>query len=198
MLIRRSIKSGMGLLNKAYKTKGGIWISSDDLFLPHGNNILLLLEGLSGRRLMGAHNIITNDGDQWYAEAAASETPTNALDDLFLSTVAFSPTPVKASDAGDLASVIAGAESAEDATYPKTNDADADNTGSGVDVVTHRFSYTAAAFNDASIEGLAIAVTGTTWGSGTNPLLNAANLASFAKAATDTLKIFVNHEMAGV
>lgn len=195
MLIRSSISQ---FVNRVRRSKGGLWIPSVDLFMPWQNNICIVRERAGRKWLFGGFNIVTNNGDTYYAQRGAAETPTNDFNDLFLSTVAFSPAPSKSTDAGDLASTISGGEKAVDATYPRTNDPDADNTGSGVDVVTHRFSYSAADFNDPSIEGLTIAVSGTTFGSGTDPLLNAANLTAFDKQATDTLKVFVNHTMNGV
>lgn len=193
MLIRSRIA---GFVNRVFLSKGGIWFR--DLVVPKHTNILYILNGPEGKRMLVGHNIVTDAGDTWYAQSACGETLTNDFNDMFLSTVAFSPSPAKGTDAGDLASTISGGEKAITATFPKSNDADADNTGSGVDVVTHQFSYAKGDFNDATIEGVTIAVSGTTFGSGTDPLLNARNETAFAKTADDTLKVIINHTMNGV
>lgn len=198
MLIKRSQRSAAGFINRVLKTPGGIWIPNDDLFVPRNRNVLAVLSGPQGKRLLAARNIVTNAGDVYYAQSAAGESPTNAFDRLSLSSVDFSPGPSKTSDAGDLASVISGATSAFEATYPKTNDGDADNTGAGTDIITWLAAYAKGDFNDADIEDGCIHVNGATFGTGSDPLLTAFSMTQFAKTADDTLKVFVNHEFAGV
>jgi hypothetical protein len=104
-------------------------------------------------------------------------------------------TPGKAADRSGF-TVIASTQKAHAATYPKTNDGDADNTGAGVDVVTWLASYTKGDFNHGAItHGI---ITNATPGA-TEPILTGyAFAASFAKTADDTLKVFVNHTMNGV
>ncbi len=185
--------------NAVYLTRHAL--SAGGVMVPRRNNVLCVVRPEFGRgapRLHAAHNIVTNDGDTYYAQVIAQETPTNAFGRLFLSSVDFAPAPGKATDAGDLASVIAGGDRDPDATYPQTVDPDVDNTGDGVDIVTYRYSYSAGDFTDADIDAGAIAVVGTTWGAGADPLLNAFDLATFGKTASDTLKVFVNHELTGV
>ncbi len=184
--------------NRVFTSKAGLWLPQSDTLVPRHKNVLIVLNGPRGRRLYATKNIVTNAGDVYYAEVGSQDSPTNAFAELSLSTVDFSPAPAKASDAGDLASVIAGATSAMDANYPQANDQDADNTGAGTDITTWLASYTGAAFNDATIEDGCIHVTGATFGSGTDPLLTAFSLTSFAKTSDDTLKVFVNHTMNGV
>lgn len=198
MLIRESQRSLAGFANRVWKSAAGLWFPDQDLFVPRRRNVLAVLDGPRGRIALAARNIVTNVGDVYYAQAAAGETVTNDFDRLSLSSVDFSPSPGKASDAGDLASVISGATSAFEATYPKTNDGDSDNTGAGTDIVTWLAAYGKADFNDADIEDGCIHVNGATFGSGSDPLLTAFSMTSFAKTADDTLKVFVNHEMAGV
>lgn len=187
-----------GFLDTLYKSKAGLWLR-DRLVPLHKNLIYVLEDSRTGlKRTLVGSNIVTDAGDIWYAQSAAGETPTNTFNTMYLSTVAFTSTPAKATDAGDLASTISGSSKAVSATYPKTNDGDADNTGAGTDVVTHLFSYAKADFNDTDIEGVTIATSSTTFGSGSDPLLMARDETAFAKTANDTLKVFVNHTMNGV
>lgn len=202
------IRSRVSGVKNLYQSKGGLWDKKRGLFVPRDDNILYILghhlkDGRVEKEVLCGHNLVTNLGDLYYAESLAigiigSGAPTDDHDFLYLSTTLFSPAPVKGTDAGDLASTIAGSKKALTATYPKVNDGDADNTGSGTDIVTHLFTYTTGDFNDATIEGVCIAETATTFGSGTDPILNARNETAFAKTATDTLKVFINHTITGV
>lgn len=197
MLIRKSTDRFRGV----YQSLGALWIPFLDLIVPRHDNVLGVLTREDGSvQLVAAANIITDAGDVYYAQKAAGETPTNTFANLYLSAAAFS-SPAKDSDSDDLASVISGSSKAPTATYPKTNDGDSDNTGAGTDVLTWLYSYTKADFNNAAITAGAIAASGvTSWGAGagTDPLLSAFNLTSFAKTSNDTLKFFVNHTFNGV
>ena len=186
--------------NKVYVSKHGIWC--DGLLEHRHRNVLAILNSEEeGRRLlMMSHNIVTDAGDTYYAQKAVGETVTNAFTSLYLSSVNWDAShPAKGSLSANIASMIAGSEKAVSATYPKTNDGDADNTGAGADIVSWLFSYAKADFNDADIDAGAISVASVpAWGSGTNVLLAAFDFTAFAKTANDTLKIFVNHQMNGI
>lgn len=205
MLLIRSRVSGFFNL---YRSLGSLYDKARDILVPKNDNIIYVLghelqDGRIEKEVLLGHNIVTNDGDVYYGEAAAigilgSGSTTDDFDYMYLSTVAFSPTPAKTTDAGDLASTISGSKKLVSSSYPHVNDADSDNTGAGVDIVTHLFSYATTDFNDTDIEGVAIAETATTFGSGADPLLTARNETAFAKSATDTLKVFINHQMNGV
>lgn len=195
-------KSVPGFAHRVLATAAGLLLPHLDLLLPRHNNVLCVLRPEDGLpSVFAGHNLVGDEGDKYYAQRAASESPTNTFANLYLSTAAWSPSPAKNTDTDDLASVIAGSSKAATATYPKTNDGDADNTGAGVDVVTWAFSYTKADFNATGIQSGAIAASGlTSWGagSGVDPVLTAFSLTSFDKTANDTLKVFVNHTMNGV
>lgn len=143
-------------------------------------------------RVYKTHNIITDAGDTYYAQQAANETPTNAFDSLWLGSTG--SVPGKASDSDDI-TLIASSAKAVKATYPKTADADADNTGDGVDVVTWTFEYAAGDFNHAAITDGMIGVGAHAAG---EPALTHFEFVSFAKTASDTLKVIVNHTFTGV
>ena len=190
-----------GFVNKVKKSKAGLWLADTGIVVPIHNNILFVIENEEGKFLHATHNIVTNAGDLYYAQNAAVETPTNAFTELSVSTNAWAPAVSKTSDSDDLTVAVAAgtANKAKTGGYPKTNDADADNTGSGADIVSWAFSYSKTDFNDPSIVSAAVHVTGATFGAATaDPVLTAFDITSFAKTADDTLKIFVNHEMLGV
>ncbi len=200
MLVRERLSS---FANRVYRSRAGLWVIDKlDLLVPRHDNILLVLSGPEGKRLLAAHNIVTNDGDVYYAQKAVGESPTNNFNSLYLSTVNWDAShPSKTSTSDNIASVIAGSEKAVSTGYPKTNDQDADNTGAGTDVVSWLFSYAKADFSDPDIDAGAIskaAVTSWGTGTGTDPLLTAFDLTAFAKTSNDTLKVFVNHTMSGV
>lgn len=144
-------------------------------------------------RVHRTKNIVTDAGDIYYAQQGANETPTNAFNTLELGTAG---TPGKAADRDDF-TPIASTQKAVAATYPRTNDPDGDNTGAGVDIVSWQFNYAAGDFNNAAITHGWITITGA--GAGAALLTGFAfSGGSFAKTASDTLKVIVNHTFTGV
>lgn len=140
-------------------------------------------------------NIVTNDGDVYYAQSSVAETPTDDFDaagaGFLLGTDGTAPTKTDT----DVTVEDAAGRKVTDATYPQTNDGDGDNTGAGVDIVTWRVSYTTAEAIITGIqEGAIVDVRTTPTAALTHFLFGA----TFNKTASDTLKVFVNHEMLGV
>jgi len=159
-----------------------------------GNIVCVLENRDTGRkRIFKSNNIVTDAGDLYYAQLGASEAPTNAFGIMELGSAGTAP--LKSSDRSAVTTKIASSQKAFDATYPKTNDGDADNTGAGVDVVSYLVSYASGEANDAAIDR--VIITNVTPGA-TEPLLMYATLTAFAKTSSDTLKMFVNHTMLGV
>lgn len=162
-----------------------------------GRVVAVLDNILTGeRKIIHGVNIVTNDGDTYYAQSACGE----AVDDDFDAAGAGirlgnDNTPPTKADT-DVTAFLAGTNKALEATYPKTADADPDNTGAGVDIVTWLYSYTTAQGNAVGIiEG---AISDVHAGPSTAVLTHFLFGASFDKTASDTLKIFVNHEFNGV
>ncbi len=145
------------------------------------------------------HNIVTDAGDEYYAEAGAQkggESVTNDFDSMSLATSA-SGAPAKGNDWSDITE-IASTNKLVKATYPKTNDTgDADNTGDGIDVATWTFEWAAGDFNSTVITDGVILVGA---GAGSEPLLTHFEFTGgvFTKTAQDTLKVIVNHLFDGV
>lgn len=147
------------------------------------------------KKIIHGLNLITNDGDTYYAQSAVAE----AVDDDFdgassgLRLGSDNTTPVKGNT--DVTTFLAGSGHALDATYPRTADPDGDNSGAGVDIVTWRFSYLTSEGNvDAIIEGAIVDDKVTP----TAALSHFLFAALFNKTSSDTLKVFVNHTFNGV
>jgi hypothetical protein len=139
------------------------------------------------------HNIVTDAGDVYYAQQGANETPTNTFTQMELGSAG---TPGKAATTSSFTLIASTAKTVK-STYPKTNDTgDADNTGDAADAVTWTFEWAAADFNHAAITHGWIVVSG--HGAGAPILTGFAFAAAFAKGATDTLKVIVNHTFNGV
>ena len=160
-----------------------------------GFNVLAVVKDQFGKikSVVKGKNIVTNAGDLFYAEKGAGEAATNAFANCFLGTSVVAE--AKDDDYSDL-TFIASSEKAPTATYPMTDDQDADNTGKAVDSITFKYEWTAGDFNDAAIGcgGIGVAAA-----SGTDPLLTRFKFAAaFEKTASDTLTLYVNHNFLGV
>jgi hypothetical protein len=155
------------------------------------NVVAMLKDEKTGKvRYVPGANVVTNDGDQYYAEAAVG-SPSWAVAGMRLGTGATAPSKTDT----DVTTFLAGSGKAIDGTYPKTNDDDSDNTGAGIDVVTWRVSYGTGEANGSGIQELAVTDSSST---PTKALTHALFAASFSKTSSDTLKVFVNHTFNGV
>lgn len=162
------------------------------------------------KRVYTSKNIVTNAGDLYYAERGAllttgtpiSPVPTNFTDtngvpDMIMELYnGASSAPAKGNDRSAMAGLVTGSAKAMDTGYPKVNDADSDNTGAGVDIITYRVSYLTSEANASNIAD--VILTNPTPGASEPLLMHAEFGAPFTKTSSDTLKVFVNHEMLGV
>ena len=146
-----------------------------------------------------AKNIVTNDGDLYYAQKSVGGTPTTDFggSDGRMELRTGSATPAKAHVYSDVTTPVTASRKIKDSGYPKTADDDSDNTGSGTDIVTWRTSWTTSDFNATAIIGGCFHAGGASPASGSK-LLTHFSITSFNKTASDTLKIFVNHTFNGV
>jgi len=146
-----------------------------------------------------AKNIVTNDGDLYYAQKSVGGTPTTDFggSDGRMELRTGSATPAKAHVYSDVTTPVTASRKVKDNTYPKTADDDSDNTGAGTDIVTWRTSWTTSDFNATAIIGGCFHAGGASPASGAK-LLTHFSITSFNKTASDTLKIFVNHTFNGV
>lgn len=163
-----------------------------ELYVP-GEVIAIVTNELTKKRVLHrTKNIVTDAGDIYYAQQSANESPTNNFTQMELGSAG---TPGKTADTDDFTLIASTAKTVK-ATYPKTADADADNTGDGADVVTWTFEWSAADFNHGAITHGWIVVAG--HGAAAPILTGFAFASSFPKASTDTLKVIVNHTFNGV
>jgi len=194
---------------ESWADKGGLYISKNKVINPRSDNVIRVLGfpevSPNGKIEMikdfgYSHNLVTDNGEIFYAKMGAGETP-SADEDFSQATAVMelgstNEPRAEADDYSDFsdgaANPIASSLKAYTAGYPKTNDTgDADNTGDGVDVVSYAVNWTTGDFNDTDIESGVII-------DDTTPTANTLILAhfgftSFAKTASDTLKVFVNH-----
>lgn len=188
MLIRERMAE---FVNPVFRSRGLIWLPDGGIVRRH-RNVLAVLGTPRGPLLAAGSNLVTNEGDLYYAQRGAAETPTTDFTAGGLRLGSASTTPTKSS--ADVTTFIASTGKAVSGSYPTTNDGDADNTGAGTDIVSWLFSYTKGDFNAPTIaEGAIVDNTGTP----TKALAHFLFDSSFAKTANDTLKVFVNHEMLG-
>jgi len=154
-------------------------------------NGFALLEGPGKRRIIGLANIVTNDGDQYYAEAAVG-APSWTVAGIRLGTGTAAATKTDT----DVTTYLAGSGKAMDGTYPMTNDTDPDNAaGKGIDIVSWRVSHATTEGNGNNIAELALV---DNIAAPTKALTHALFAATFNKTSSDTLKTFINHTMNGV
>lgn len=152
------------------------------------------------KRFIKGFNLVGNEGDKYYAQAAASESPTNDFSDANGRQElgnGVQGTPGKTDTYSALITPVTASRKIIDATYPKTNDGDADNTGAAVDTVSWLTSWTKSDFNATGITGGVIHDAGASPVAG-SVLLTYWTISAFNKTADDTLKIFINHNMLGV
>jgi hypothetical protein len=185
-----------GFLN-AYVSKAGLWLKDIDLLVPRfptGMNVRGAIYLPTGEKLaLAGHNLVSTAGELHYAQLIAQESPTNAFGVMELAS-AVPGVPAASDDRSDY-TIISSSEKAFEATYPKRNDGDADNTGAGVDVFTYKCAWSAAAGNWADIDGGII--TNSSPGA-SEAILTGFTITNFAKDSSTSLNLWVNHAPTGV
>lgn len=156
---------------------------------------ILHCELLAAELVVPGINIVTNAGDVWYAQRAGGETVSNdflhANAGLRLGNDDTAPTK---SDT-DVTAFLSGTAIARDSGYPKTDDDDARNeSDADVNVLTWRYSYGTSDGNASGIIEGAIVDNRTT---PTAALTHFLFAEAFSKTTSDSLTVFVNHELTG-
>ena len=175
------------------------------------NNICLVVSHLDGSKdWWYGSNLVTNDGDIYYAKRSASETPASnenfGASACVLQNPSSANTIAKTDAYGQVTNpiVTSGAVRPLTAGYPKTADADSDNTGASADAISYRFDWATNQIDTSAgnpITGGAIYDVGQTSPVSATKILthwNFTSPATFHKTSTDTLKLFVNHTFNGV
>jgi len=151
-----------------------------------------------------AHNLVTNDGEIFYAIQGAGETPA-VCEQFCMSDAVFSMGGAAMAEAetdtyGTFSAVcgnpIACSQKAYTACFPLTNCMCADNMCTSTQVISYSVCYATCDFNDCTIEH-GVIFDDTTPVCATK-LLSTFSFTSFAKTACDTLKVFVNHTFENV
>ena len=180
-----------------YAAGAALFAPEFSVLMPKHRNVLAILGREDGSvDAIPGSNIVTTAGDVYYAQRGAAEAPTNTFNTHHLVKAWAASHPAKASDYSHATTkAAAGALKAIAAGYPKSNDPDTNNSGRGTTKTSWLADYTAGDFADTAIIGGLITVT--------TPGANAAllcgyTIASFDKASTDTLKVYVNHEAQGI
>ena len=149
------------------------------------------------------HNLVTDDGEIYYAKKGAGETPATNEDFggtgsgtgyFDMSTTAYTETESDTYNEYDVSGTGSISNSIQTFTsgYPKTNDTgDADNTGDATDAVSYAVNYSAAAWNDTDVEQGCIHDNASPVSA--TKLLSVFSFSAFSKTSSDTLKVFVNH-----
>jgi len=143
-------------------------------------------------------NRVTTAGELYYAQKSCGETPSQFTSPAMELGTAGN-TPAAGSTRADVTTKVSSSLKQIDATYPKTNDGDTENTGRAADVISWRTSYLTTEANASSIDRAII----TNYASGspgsTEPLLMYGVFGTpFTKTSSQTLKVFVNHTPTGV
>lgn len=191
------------VVTRIYRTLGGLWFPETDCVVPYGQNVIAFLSNGREARVIPAANIVTDDGNEFYAEQGASLVGEPSTTYKFgrhtggvgvhVMCTAGPATPANTDDYSDYTPVAASIQ-AHDTNYPKNDDDDTDNTGADATAVTYRVSYSAGTFTGTIEWGVVTKPTP----SGSDPLLTGYKFSSsFVVTASDTLKVFVNHTMLG-
>lgn len=160
-------------------------------------------------------NIVTNDGDQHYAEKGALQGNTirgdttrgftysgdGSLSSGVMLVGIAGDAPGKGSIVGNMTTeAAAGARKHFDNGYPTALDTDSDNplSGTALDICTFRTSYGTTEANSSGIDRVLICESGSTSGSGDPVLMYATFASSVNKTSSDTLKVIVNHTFNGI
>lgn len=186
----------------SWKDKQPHFLKRNSQYDPR-NNIVAVLGKKEGKSIVPkwifGKNIVTNDGDIYYAKKSAGETP--ATNENFIQgrmeLRTGAATPAKGDTYTNVTTPVTASRETISATYPKTNDTgDADNTGDAIDAVSYQHDWTAASFSATAIIGGCIHDNASPVGA--TKLLTHFDITSFNKTTSDTLKIFTNHTVNGV
>ena len=136
-------------------------------------------------------NIVTTDGEAYYAQMSAGESTSNSYSYLRLGS---DTTPPSKSDT-DVVSFLSGTAKQVSAGYPKTNDSDPNNSGAGANIVTWKFFYDTNEANYSNINEGAIVNDAN---NPTSALCRFVFTSTISKTSAETLTIYVNHTYTGV
>jgi len=168
--------------------------------------VIVTKDATTGRvlqRVELAPNIVTNEGDKYYAQRGAAATPTYTFNaGMMVVAKSYTVAATKVATFGRFVNTTYTGRKAFDATYPKTGDTDSDNTGRTADAVTYKRTYTTSEAN-YTIKALGICRRNATTAaaSASKVLLSYKTLSSaqqVTKTSSQTLVVYINHTFNGV
>ncbi len=155
-------------------------------------NVTIVLHKKDGsKKVIKGKNIVTDEGDIYYAQKVSGETTDFETPYLRLGTG--TDTPAKTDT--DVTTYITGSAKIVDSGFPQRNNADPGNTDGGVDTVTWKITYALGDLNTTGISEGAIVDDAT---SPTKAICHFLFSSAFDVADTDQLTVYVNHTFTGV
>ena len=170
--------------------------------------VVVLKDAATGKVLMRHElepNIVTNEGDKYYAQRGAASTPSYTFNKgMLVVAKSYARAATKVATFRDfkgIATSLTGRQSF-DSGYPKTNDSDTDNTGRTADAVTYKRTYSTSQAN-YTIKALGICrFQATSNGAANSRVLLSYKTLSAAqqvtKTSSQTLVVYVNHTFNGI
>jgi hypothetical protein len=159
-----------------------------------GHICFVIIDRYGRKRFYTTHNVVTNYGDEYYAQRANSETPTYDLEAGGLKLGNSVTTPTKSDT--DVTAYLTATYKALRSGYPTTNDSDVDNVYNGnVDYITWSYLYGSAEAVYSDIKEGAIVDQES---SPNVALCHFLFASTIDKKSGESLKVFVNHEFLGV
>jgi len=157
-------------------------------------NVTVVIKDAAGKvkGVVKGSNIITNDGDIYYAQKIVGETNTSfEQPSLVLGTGTSIPSKT---DTG-VETPIADSDKLLDSGFPQRDNQDPGNTDGGVNTVTWKFSYPLGAVVATGVSEGAIVDNGASPTMALNHFLFSN---AFDITDTDQLTVYVNHKFVGV
>lgn len=160
------------------------------------SEVVIILKNVKTRekRILKTKNLVTDEGDKYYAQKISGEAPSYEFINGGLKLGSDNTPPSKLDT--DVKAYLSGTYKQVYTGYPRTNDPDPNNTGSGVKVVTWKYFYDTNEANYLNIYEFAIVDAETANAALCRSVPDPAN--GFSKSSTETMTIFVNHTMKGV
>jgi hypothetical protein len=155
-------------------------------------NIILKISHADGTEtLVNGKNLVSYEGDKYYAQKIAAEATSFDSASLRLGYDQTAPTK----NDSDVLSFVANSNKAIGATYPQRNNTDTGNTLGGENVLTWKIIYDIGDLDAVDIIEAAIVDNGT---APTKALCRFIFDRKFTITPTDALTVYVNHSLIGV
>jgi hypothetical protein len=155
-------------------------------------NITVKITRANGEvEIIRGKNLVTDEGDIYYAQKVVGETTDFPTPFLRLGTSDVAPEK----DDTDVNTYITDSAKAVDTGFPKRNNTDPGNTGGGVNTLTWKITYALGDLDTTGIQEGAIVDDGA---SPTKAICHFLFDSSFDVASSDQLTVYVNHTFTGV